>query len=376
MESDRGTVTLYDIIERSARDGLDLQRDDGSFPPGRNYTYDEPETPVRTTSHWLQILTKAYEISGDGAFEDAANSAIDYLLSEDIRPSGFTYHCRNVESKDNCNGLVGQAAPIRFLSLAAEVLGREDAKETAKEVFLLHPFSEDLGLWERVEIDGRTLSYDRTLNHQIIFAASATGLVSDLKIVESRLKQFLDTLQTNMHLHSDGLIKHYVRPPLSKVLQSIIRAPRRSDMLVNEVAFHYYSFSPERRKKERGYQTVNLASLSTLKTQFPDHEFWEGSKFSRALEFIRHNECELVAGINTKHGHPLPGISIAKIRHRIEEESIENLQNLISNEISMDDNNAGDVFELEGIDENTQAALVSELTDIPDIKIRRINVNE
>lgn len=368
MESHRSTVTLYDIIERSARDGLDLQRGDGSFPPGRNYTYDEPETPVRTTSHWLQILTKAYEISDDGAFKDAANSAIDYLLSDDVRPSGFTYHCRNVQSKDKCNGLVGQAAPIRALTRASGIFGRQDARETAEEVFRLHPFSEDLGLWERVEVDGRTLSFDRTLNHQIIFAASAIDLVSDLKIVESRLRRFLDTLQTNMHLHSDGLIKHYVRPPVSKVLQSIIRAPRRSDMLINEVAFHYYSISPERRKKERGYQTVNLASLSKLKIQFPNHEFWECSKFSHTLEFVQHNEGGLAAGINTKHGHPLPSISIAKIRHRIQEESIDNLQDLISNDIAMND--AGDVFELEGIDENTQAALVSELTDIPDIEIR------
>ncbi|WP_336037523.1 hypothetical protein [Halobacterium yunchengense] len=371
MESDSGTVTLYDIIERSARDGLDLQRDDGSFPPGRNYTYDEPETPVRTTSHWLQILTKAYEISGDEEFEDAANSAIDYLLSDNVRPSGFTYHCRNVESKDKCNGLVGQAVPIRALTRASEVFERADAKETAEEVFRLHPFSEELGLWERVEINGRTLSFDRTLNHQIIFAAAASELAPDVKVVKDRVEAFLDNLSTNMRLHSNGLIKHYVRPPLTDVVRSISRALRRRyDMLTNEIAFHYYSYSDERRKKERGYQTVNLNALSRLKPAFPNHEFWGCEKLSRSLGFVHNNEHDLIEGVDTKHGNLLQGISIAKIRRRLEDIPIAEQRQRIVTDLRVDADSVSELFDIDGVDENTQAALVSALTDLPDVEIR------
>jgi len=43
-------ITTHDLIVRGARLGLNFQQDDGSFPPGRNYSYDEPETPVRTTA--------------------------------------------------------------------------------------------------------------------------------------------------------------------------------------------------------------------------------------------------------------------------------------------------------------------------------------
>jgi hypothetical protein len=368
MESDSRTVTLYDIIDRSARDGLDLQRDNGSFPPGRNYTYDEPETPVRTTSHWLQILTKAYEISGDAVFENAANSAIDYLLSDDVRPSGFTYHSRNVESKDKCNGLVGQAAPIRALTRAGEIFKRSDAKEMAEKVFRLHPFSEELGLWERVEIDGRTLSFDRTLNHQIIFAAAAIELAPDVKIAENRIENFLDHLSVNMRLHSDGLIKHYVRPPLTDVVWSISHSPRRRyDMLINEIAFHYYSYSDERREKERGYQTVNLKVLSDLKSFFPDHEFWEGEKMSRALEFVRDNECSLIEGTDTKHGDPLRGVSMAKIQHRFDNISIDKQRQRIVEDLCVKADTVSDMFEIEKVDKNTRVALVSALTDLPNI---------
>ena len=49
--AERETITVHELLERSARAALDLQRDDGSFSPGRNGVYDEPETPVRTTSH-------------------------------------------------------------------------------------------------------------------------------------------------------------------------------------------------------------------------------------------------------------------------------------------------------------------------------------
>lgn len=371
MGSERGSVAVHDIIQRSARDGIDLQRDDGSFPPGRNYTYDEPETPVRTTSHWLEVLTKAYELYPDPAFEDAANGAVDYLLSDEVRPSGFTYHCRNVESKDKCNGLVGQAEPIRALTHAGNVLERPAAKETAEEVFRVHPFSEELGLWEKVEIDGEPLSFDRTLNHQIIFAAAAAGLAPDVEVLDVCIRRFLDTLSSTMQVHGDGLIKHYVRPPLSDVFWAVSRAPkRRYDMFVNEAVFHYYSHSDERRKKERGYQTVNLGALSTLKSVFPEHEFWESKKLSRALDFARDNESDLIERVDAKHGDLLQGISLAKIWYSFGDPSAEEQRRRIAADLDPDADDVSELFDVEQVDENTRAALVSALIDLPNIELQ------
>ena len=89
------TITTYELLERSARAALDWQREDGSFPPGRNGVYDEPETPVRTTSKWLTTLSKVYEITGEQTYADAANDAADYLLSDEARPYGYTFHSRD-----------------------------------------------------------------------------------------------------------------------------------------------------------------------------------------------------------------------------------------------------------------------------------------
>ena len=59
--------------------------------PERNGVYDDPETPVRTTSHWLTTFSNVYEITDDEYFAEAANDAADYLLSEEARSCGWPY---------------------------------------------------------------------------------------------------------------------------------------------------------------------------------------------------------------------------------------------------------------------------------------------
>jgi hypothetical protein len=120
------TITTYQLLERSVRAALDLQRGNGSFPPGRNAVYDEPETPVRTTSHWLTTLSNVYETIGDEEFAYAAHDAADYLLSDEIQPHGYTFHSGSAEGKNKCDGLVGEAAPIRGLTEAGIILKRPE----------------------------------------------------------------------------------------------------------------------------------------------------------------------------------------------------------------------------------------------------------
>ncbi|WP_235218791.1 hypothetical protein [Halobacterium salinarum] len=348
---------------------MDSQRADGSFPPGRNYTYDEPETPVRNTANWLRVLTEAYVITGDDAFKRAALASVEYLLTDEVRPHGATYHCRKIQSKDKCNGLVGQASPIRALAKAGTVFDHSDAIETATAVFDLHPYNESLGLWERVEIDGQPLSFDRTLNHQIIFAAAATELAPHRNTVLDRVKRFLSKLESNMRLHENGLIKHYARPPLVPMLREVAHSPHYYDMIINECAFHYYSYSKSRRRKERGYQAVNLSALSLLKERVPDHGVWSTDTISRSVDFLRQAQEELIEGIDTKHGSLVQATDIAKIRSRFEERPIQCYEELISTDITRTPSRGEGVFELEGINSSTEAALVSVLTDIPNVDL-------
>ena len=305
-DSERKTITLHELLERSAESALDLQREDGSFPPGRNYTYDEPETPVRTTSHWTVTLSEVYDITGKNKFREAANAAVDYLLNDEVRPHGYTYYCRDASGKDHCNGLVGQAGPIRALAHAGPILERQDAIKTAEEVFIQHPFDEKLGLWERVEVDGEKLSFDRTLNHQILFAAGSSKLAPESDLVADRIRMFLDYLPSNMKIDSDGLIKHYIRPPPIDAVKTVFSDLRHWPLLLNEIVFHYYAKSDERTKKEIGYQPVNLKGLAQLRIQFPEHKVWSSNKFQALIKAFDADECSDIS-----YGSVIPGMSFA-----------------------------------------------------------------
>jgi hypothetical protein len=253
-----------------------MQKEDGSMPPGWNGPYHQPETPVRNTSHWLITFLKAYEISGDIEYEDAAKKCVRYLLSEEARPMGATFWHRNSKRKDRCNGLIGQAWTIEALAIAGEKLHMPNCKDLAKEIFLLHPFDEKCGLWKRVDVDGKTLDYDYVFNHQLWFAA-CSALIDDGEVRE-RVSTFMNGLEKNMEVDETGLINHFLMPKCgirSKVHNAIIRA--------------YLLQKGKRytRLLEEGYQSFNLYAFALLKEKIPDHAFWHSDKFISCLDYIK-----------------------------------------------------------------------------------------
>src|SRR5512134_800532 len=116
-------MTLHEVIVDSARAAIALMSPStGSVPGGHNGPYHDPETPVRTTSHWLITFVAAYRISVGDVFRDAACRAAGYLQTEDARPRRKTFYHRLNPSKDGCNGLVGQAWTLEALLESYEVL--------------------------------------------------------------------------------------------------------------------------------------------------------------------------------------------------------------------------------------------------------------
>lgn len=305
-------ITIHQLLERSAWSAINIQREDGSFPPGRNGVYDEKETPVRTTSHWLTTLSHVYDYTGDEQFADAAHAAADYLLSEEARPYGFTFQSRTEKWKDQCDGLVGQSAPIRGLATAGILLERDDLIKTAMNVVTLHPFDADLGLWERVEIDGSKLSFDRTLNHQILFAAAASQLVGHDDEVMKKVECFTKRLSSNMHHHDDGIIKHYIRPPTHRAIRKAVLEPNHWKLLSNEILSRLYSYSRDRKEKEIGYHPVNLLGLSQIKLNLDNFSKW--SDVATAIpvgEIISREAISLIESYDGRFGASTPGIDLA-----------------------------------------------------------------
>jgi len=362
-------ITLHELLERSANSALEFQREDGSFPPGRNYTYNETKTPVGTTAHWLTTLSAVCEYTNNSKYEQAANNAVDYLLSKEARPHNNSFHSRNVSGKDKCNGVIGQSGPIRALTHAATVLNRQDALETAEEAFFELPFHADLGLWECVEIDGSKLSFDRTLNHQIIFAARSTGLSSQNSTVERRLRIFLDKLESTMRTHSDGLIRHYIRPPLSSTVSKASTNTKHITLLRNEIAYQYYVITSGLQKKERGYHTLNLRGLALLYNQFPDHDFWKSDVFTNAINFLQHEETKLIGKENTKHGTVLPGVAIAIIYDKFGKADHIKIRSLVEKELEGRINTESYLLQSDDISQEDMMAQISQFTYLPNIEL-------
>ncbi len=364
------TITTYELLERSARAALDLQREDGSFPPGRNGVYDEPETPVRTTSHWLTTLSKVYEITGDEVFADAANDAADYLLSDEARPHGYTFHSRNAKGKDKCDGLVGQVAPIRGLAWAGSVLERPELLETAKDVVLLHPFDEGLGLWERVEIDGSVLSFDRTLNHQILFAGAASHLAGEYKEIKNTVTRFTAQLESNMCLHDDGIIKHYIRPPLGRTVRTVLCEPRYWRLLANDVLSRFYSYSAKRKQKEIGYHPVNLLGLAQLKSNLVAVGSWSDVGADIPIEGISATDTiSLVAEYDGQYGAMTPGIDIALALQILCDADSERVQQWLKRDFQKKFDMKSGFLSKGAVDPISQASGISYIVDLQNMKV-------
>lgn len=312
-------MDLYTLLIHNAEAGLEQLEE--HMPAGHNGPYHDLETPVRNTSHWAITFLTAFRITGDEHYLDGVETCLSYLLSDEARPHGETFHHRSTEGKDACNGLIGQAWTIEALATVGGELEREEPIETARSVFLRHPFTNSLGAWKVVEVDGSVLGYDLTLNHQLWFAAAGAQLVANpdnTTRINRQVRRFLDELEENMHVYSSGLIYHNVRPRFSIQKYGILAfeniKQRRVPMPILE------RFRPEtredQRKKAVGYHSFNLYALALLKRVYPEHSFWRSTAFEKALEHSNSDQFKNALETNP-YGYPYncTGIEMAVVAH-------------------------------------------------------------
>lgn len=285
--SDTDLVTIHDLLVDGASKGIQLQREDGSFPQREPSYYGDTQFPIRTTAQWLRVFAEVHSLTGDERYKKAADRAASYLLSESARPHGFTFHCRDVDDKDSCNGVFGQAIPIWALSIASERLDDDHLMDTAREVANLHTYESELALWNRVEINGEILPIDRTLNHQVAFAA-ALSHVDDSEL-QSEVKHFLDSFLQIAGIHSNGTIRHLVNTP---IYSRTLSTGNKKAVFRNKILYEAYNFLPSMKRKEISYHPLNLFWLSQLKKNFPDHSLWHSEYISLATQIIEKNRFE------------------------------------------------------------------------------------
>ncbi|MEX0770570.1 MAG: hypothetical protein WD035_07550 [Balneolaceae bacterium] len=297
-------IKLYDLIVRSCEAGLRLQNTQKGFmPAGHNGPYQDPETPVRNTSHWTILFLKAYDISKENRFLEAARKALDYLGGQEARPMGKTFHHRTHPAKDTCNGLIGQAWTCEALVYAGEFLDEKKYIDLAGEVFLLHPFDRECGAWQRVAVDGMTLPYDRTFNHQLWFGAIGSQLSEHNEDVREQVIRFTDLLPVHLQVYRSGLIYHplILRFSLKQKAEELKRLIRQG--AGNRKALAH---------KAIGYHLFNLYGFSLIYKQMPELAIWKDRNFRKALRYAASGEFRHLLPSNPYgYAYNPPGIEMA-----------------------------------------------------------------
>lgn len=274
-------MKLYNLLIKTANQGIKIQNKDGSMPSGHNGPYFHPQTHIRNTCHWLILFLKIYKITNNEKYLTASNKCIKFLLKN--KPK-YNYHHRTINNRDKCNGLIGPTWTIEALLIAYQELNKKELLELAKKLFLIHKFNKKLGLWYVKEIDGKDHSIDWTFNHQLWFAV--IGSMFDKKEfpkIHNQIKIFINKLNKNLKLYKNDLIWHPIAqyPFNLKGLKRFLSAIR-SITIYNKRDIH----------KSIGYHQFNLYAFAILKQTYPNLNFWRSNKFKKALKFIETKEYE------------------------------------------------------------------------------------
>lgn len=274
------------IIEDVGQRYLTLLDTHGYIPGGHNGPYYDKETPVRNTAHWITTFAFLYKKTEQEQYRKAVEKCADYLLSEQARPMNASFYCRTNVNKDLSNGTIGQAWAIEGLVSAYKVTKNKKYLETARNVFLLHPFDERYKLWKVVNVDGSIRQFDMTFNHQLWFAASGAVLLLELQDeeIKRQCESFFNALPQMLRTYSSGLVKHGV---LNKVT------------LIDKLR-NVFDWSTYKRKslksgktmlyKENGYHLFNLFAFALIKQFYGDISVFKTDKFRKALDYCFSDE--------------------------------------------------------------------------------------
>lgn len=368
--SDSGHLYAHDLVIRSAIVALQMQLSDGSMPAGHNGPHGHPETPVRNTGHWLITWCFAARLTGQERFRVAASKAADYLLRDELRPGGFTFHHRSAHGKDCCNGLMGPAFSIESLVEGGSFLERPELTELACALIDMHPYEPAHHLWVVRETDGRTLGCDYTLNHQIWFASAISQLKASARNrYEGDLKRFCDNLERTMGLRSEGRICHLARglSPFGRLRQCIAESPLKLGQEARARELY----------RERAYHLFNLFPLALIKRNGVLTSFWSTKKlvtarrYANSHAYVESVEAENFVKPHIPAGFPLSFAERAMVNEVFEQPDKAKQSALLEKQFRRTYNPVSCLLDVGTVDPVTQAARIYEITRLPPIAVDR-----
>ena len=365
-------MKLHELIVKVAETGLQSQSSDGSMIPGKNGPYNDIETPVRNTSHWAITFVKAFQLTSEEKFKKAALACTEYLSGQKARPYGKTFWHRESDSKDKCNGLIGQAWSIESICVVSNTFNIPELADLATEIFHLHPFNSKRKLWNRVEIDGRILSIDETFNHQLWFAAASSMINSnDTEKIHQQIKLFLQGIQQNITQYANGLIGQSIKTKK--------KIPYNKNLLLLFKIFIAQLIQSKKKRnwtlyKSIGYHTFNLYAFALLIKKFGSDNIWPENIIINALNYAK--SCEFNNQIEeNEFGFPYnpPGfeLPLALIELEKDKSNVNHgyISKLISRQLTMNLNLDTYLMDKNNHDPATHTARFYEATRLPNLKL-------
>lgn len=267
---------INDIILKSANAVLQIQKNDGSFPPGHNGPWNNEDTPVRVTSHWAILLLKAYSLSNDNKFLHSSRMAYSFLTSKIARPHENSFYCIKSENKViQSNGLIGQAWVLESLIEAYNHFNDSFYLSLAEDLILKHTFDEDLCLWHVLGLNGEILKIHRTFNHQLWFSVMAfiVGNICNNNKILINTKKFFEQLLSFIKFKS--FIRMHIREDILSKKTS--KKDKYSLKVKNIAAKSYFA------KLSRGYLSFSLLALSILYSIDRTLDLWKDVKLRKII---------------------------------------------------------------------------------------------
>lgn len=255
----------------------------GHAKAGHNGPYGTPETPVRNTAYWLMTFCFAYRRTGEARFLAAAKCCADYLMDGKRRPEGGAFVC-NPSGWEKWNGLISQAWVLDALCEVNGLTGDAGYLAIAEEVFLLHEFDQERGLWKKLGLDSTPLGEDKIAHHQLWFAAVGARLAKATlnREIQQQVERFLEKADDNLLTYRKGLI-----------MQRIMPEGKRGGLWISVLRIFVYvkrgMINPllgrGLRRKEKGYHVYNLYAFAMLKKAGFGKEIFRTRRFQRMLAY-------------------------------------------------------------------------------------------
>ncbi|NYB74511.1 hypothetical protein HZF24_10225 [Sedimentibacter hydroxybenzoicus DSM 7310] len=271
-------MKLYDLIVNSATRGLELQYKNGSFPKGKNGPWKDNDTYMRTTAHWAQLLYKAYLITTEDKYLRGALRACNYLIDDENRPNNFTFLCRISDTKDNCNGLIGQAWTLEPLIQIGIKEKKDEYINISKNLLERIPFNKEQYLWETIDVDDTNRGCHRTINQQLWISVMSLILGDYLKddtLINNSTNFFLGLSRNIEWLEYEGLIKHTTNKR-DNFLKNIIKKA----VLKEKVK----ASTKEMQVLSNGYLSFILHGFALAYDYCSEYSFWQDASLYNIIK--------------------------------------------------------------------------------------------